>query len=353
MSQSPQLPQSELSSSFFLGVAEKTHPEALTAAMVAEALRAIGRPASVAACEFVRMSSYNHNYRIEVDGEPAELRVWYDASPAGAAAEMALHRRLASSGLPVPRVIVRFAIDGRPACMLTQLAGEEGPNYMPATLKESYVETAADMAGLIAKVHVCAIGLQDLDYREPAWLSNLQSWKPMLDMAKMRGEGERASAIVQRIDAAAARLRTLCDTARLPVGVVHGCPAPFCVLTDNGRISALLDFDSAHRDYLVFDIAHLMSQWGVVADRPSGQERYHPTLVKRILGAYHAVRPLSAEEREALALAIPLRYCIDWLRIWNGVGDTNIVPFSVDEYLDAFEVSLFDDPEWVELIASS
>ncbi len=238
--------------------------------------------------------------------------------------------------------------------MLTQLAGEEGPNYLPATLKESYAETAADMAGLIAKVHVCAIGLQDLEYREPAWLSNLQSWKPMLDIAKMGGEGDRASAIVQSIDAAAARLRTLCDAARLPVGVVHGCPAPFCVLTDaNGRISALLDFDSAHRDYLVFDIAHLMSQWGVVADTRSGKGGHHPTLVRRILGAYHAVRPLSVEEREALALAIPLRHSIDWLRIWNSVGDTKRVPFSVVEYLDAFKVGLFDDADWKALIAQS
>ena len=273
---------------------------------------------------------------------------------------------MASSGLPVPRVVVpeadgQLVVDGRPACVLQRMPGTEGPNYLPRTFKESYARTAVDMAGLIAKVHVCAIGLDDLDYREPAWLSNLQSWKPMLDMAKFGGEsgeekrlGERASAIVQATDAAAARLRTLCDAARLPVGVVHGCPAPFCVLVDDsGGVSALLDFDSAHRDYLVFDIAHLLTQWSAVADTPSEQVRHHPTLVRRIIAAYSAVRPLSADEREALAIAVPLRHCIDWLRIWNSVGDTNIVPFSAEEYLDGFDIGLFDDPEWEALIAES
>ncbi len=120
MSQSPQSPQSESS---FLGVAEKTQPDALTAAMVAAALHAIGHPAEVAACASVRESSYNHNYRIEMDGEPAELRVWYDASPAGAAAEMALHRRLAWNK--------RQREAQRPAAHAPWEVGVAGPETVP------------------------------------------------------------------------------------------------------------------------------------------------------------------------------------------------------------------------------
>ena len=191
------------------------------------------------------------------------------------------------------------------------------------------------------------MGLEELDYREPPWLSNLASWTTELDMAKADG---RAMAVLDAIDSAARRFQVFCDGARLPVGVAHGCPGPWTVLVDDARqIVALLELDSAHRDHLVFDVAHLITQWGQVAVSET-KSRFEPVLVERILKEYSAVRPLSVAEREALVTAVPLRHCIDLLRIWNAVGNEQLVPFSWSEYLDRMQVERFEDSEWRELV---
>ncbi len=231
-----------------------------------------------------------------------------------------------------------------------RIEGEEGPNYSPTEASDAYVETAAAMARLVAMIHVSAMGLEELDYREPPWLTNLASWKTELDMAKADG---RAASVLNAIDSAAVRFHAFCDSARLPVGVVHGGPGAWIVLVDDSRqVAALLEFDSAHRDHLVLDVAHLITQWGQCAVSET-KSRFEPVLVKRILKEYSAVRPLSAAERTALATAVPLRHCIDLLRVWNAVGNEQIVPFSWSEYLDGMQVELFEDSEWRELVMAA
>ena len=329
--------------------------ENLSPATVSEALRRSGHPSHVSACKQARQSAYNFNYDIVLDGAPAALNVWFGAPSTGAAAELALRRRLASCGLPVQRVLVPAAdeyltVAGQPAAMLERIKGEAGPNYVPTKATDAYTETAAAMARLVAKIHVSAMGLEQLDYREPPWLTNLASWKTELDMSKA---DERGAAALKAIDAAATRFTAYCDGARLPVGVVHGCPGPWTVLVDDSRqIAALLDLDSAHRDHLVFDVAHLITQWGQCAVSET-KSRFEPVLVRRILKEYSAVRPLSDAERIALATAVPLRHCIDWLRIWNAVGNARIVPFSWSEYLDGMQIELFEDAAWRDLVVDS
>ena len=319
---------------------------------VTEALRRVGSSSQVTTCEQVRQSRYNFSYDVVLDGAPVALNVWYGASPAGAEAELALRRRLVSCGLPVQRALLpageeRLTVGGQPAVVLERIEGEEGPNYSPTKASDAYIETAAAMARLVAKMHVAAMGLEELDYREPPWLTNLASWKTELDMAKADG---RAVAVLDAIDAAARRFQVFCEGARLPVGVVHGCPGAWTILVDDARqIVALLELDSAHRDHLVFDVAHLITQWGHVAVSEM-KSRFEPVLVRRILKEYSSVRPLSDAEREALVTAVPLRHCIDWLRIWNAVGNEQMVPFSWSEYLDGMQVELFEDTEWRELV---
>ncbi len=326
----------------------------LTPDAVTDALRRIGSPSEVTACEQVRQSAYNFSYDIVLDGGPAALNVWY-GEPAGAVAELALRRRLASCGLPVQNVLVaeadeRLTVAGHPAVVLERLPDEEGPNYAPTKATPSYIETAAAMARLVARIHVGAMGLEDLAYREAPWLTNLGSWKTELEMSRADA---RATAILDEVDTAATRFLTFCDDEQLPVGVVHGCPGAWTVLvTPRWQIAALLEFDSAHRDHLVFDIAHLITQWGQCAVSET-RARFEPVLIRRILKEYSSVRPLSEAERQALVTAVPLRHCIDWLRIWNAVGNEELVPFSWSEYLDGMQVELFEDSEWRELVMAA
>lgn len=157
--------------------------------------------------------------------------------------------------------------------------------------------------------------------------------------------GDRGREIVAAVDAAASAFTVFCDESMLPMGVVHGSPGAYSVLVDDSRIRTLFDLGSAHHDLLVLDVAHIVSQWGVLAD---GERTSHfdPTLVRRIIDGYCSVRPLSHAEREALALAVPLRFAIDWLRIWGLVGQGQ-TPFTWDQYLSAFaRLELTESAEW-------
>ncbi|MCY3812688.1 MAG: phosphotransferase [Gammaproteobacteria bacterium] len=326
----------------------------VTPRSVMAALHEVGSTAKVTACKPIKPPSENYLYEIDLDGSPALLRVWWKASASQADAQLALERRLNSCGLPAATVIVPeqdvgLEIDGRPAAVVQCPEGSPGPNYVPRRASETYAALAEDISRLAAMIHVSAMGLEGLDYRETTWLENLESWTLDLDFSQA---GSRGRDIVATVEAAARRFRAFCDREKLPTGVVHGGPGPWSVLVDGDRITALLDLDEAHRDSLALDVAHIVEQWGVVAhDEP--MRRYDPTLVRRIVRGYCGIRPLSDSEREALAMAVPLRYAIERVRIWNLVG-TARMPLTWDEYLGWFALlDLTDSEEWRALIAGA
>jgi Ser/Thr protein kinase RdoA (MazF antagonist) len=84
---------------------------------------------------------------------------------------------------------------------------------------------------------------------------------------------------------------------QLPKMVVHGDFTMANVLwrgeSSNATISGVLDFERAHRDTPLFDLA-----WGL------GDRR--PPLLRATVAAYHRMRLLSAIEREALPEAMLL-----------------------------------------------
>jgi Ser/Thr protein kinase RdoA (MazF antagonist) len=84
---------------------------------------------------------------------------------------------------------------------------------------------------------------------------------------------------------------------QLPKQVVHGDFTLANVLwrgeSSNATISGVLDFERAHDDTVLFDVA-----WGL------GDRR--PPLLRATVAAYHRTRPLSAIEREALPEAMLL-----------------------------------------------
>ena len=203
---------------------------------------------------------------------------------------------------------------------------------MPTRVTANYAALAEDMARNVATMHVSALGLEALEYRETTWLKNLGTFTRDLDYS---AAGDRGREVVAAVDAAASAFKAFCDESMLPMGVVHGSPGAYSVLVDGDRIRTLFDLGAAHHDLLVLDVAHIVSQWGLLADGER-TNHYDPTLVRRIVRGYCSVRPLSQAEREALVLAVPLRFAIDWLRIWGLVGQGRI-PFTWDQYLGAFE----------------
>ena len=338
------------------GHGESRYPASPTVSprTVTAALQQLGLSSRVTACNAVEQLTENHLYEIDLDDRTVALRVWAVASPAEAHAQMTLERRLASCGLPVPGVILpsgreTLVINGRPAAVLEHHEGRPGPNYVPRRVSETYAALAEAMARTIATMHVSALGLETLDYREAAWLKNLGTFTQDLDFSDA---GDRGREVVAGVESAATAFKEFCEEAMLPTGVVHGSPGAYSVLVDDDGVRSLFDLGSAHCDLLVLDVAHIVSQWGVAGHRDSANP-YRGELVRRIVDGYCAVRPLSGSEREALAMGVPLRYAIDWLRIWTLVGEGK-TPFSWEQYLDAFaQLGLVASSAWRSLFESA
>jgi homoserine kinase type II len=110
-----------------------------------------------------------------------------------------------------------------------------------------------------------------------------------------------------RVDASGRRdLKEAADTVRrlmdhyepqrssgLPGGVVHGDLFGDNVLFREGRVVALLDFESASRGVFAYDVMVTMLAW-CFGDELDVQ------LAGALLRAYHAVRPLTGPELDAL-----------------------------------------------------
>jgi homoserine kinase type II len=79
---------------------------------------------------------------------------------------------------------------------------------------------------------------------------------------------------------------------RLPKGAIHA--DLFCdnVLFDGERVAGIIDFGFAATDFLAYDIAIAVNDWCDDADGGLDDAR-----VAAFVGGYHAVRPLSDEER--------------------------------------------------------
>ncbi len=110
----------------------------------------------------------------------------------------------------------------------------------------------------------------------------------------------------------AAELKFLTGFAkvRMPRGAIHG--DLFCdnVLFVGEQVSGIIDFGFAATDFLAYDLAITVNDW-CVADPANGA--LVPDLVSALVGAYDAVRPLTADERAqwpALLRAAALRF---WL----------------------------------------
>jgi len=105
------------------------------------------------------------------------------------------------------------------------------------------------------------------------------------------------------------RQQTGYGKGKLPKGAIHG--DLFCdnVLFAGTRVAGIIDFGFAATDFPAYDLAITANDWCLAADAAELDER----LCRALLGAYHAVRPLTDDERlqwPTLLRAAALRF---WL----------------------------------------
>lgn len=191
---------------------------------------------------------------------------------------------------------------GRPAAVVTFLDG--------VSVRKPTALHCAELGQALGRLHAAGEGFS---IRRPNALS-VSGWRPLADAARGRSDVVQAgldaeiAAELDRLEAAFAQLD-------LPAGVIHADLFPNNVLFLGDRLSGLIDFYFACDDAYAYDVAVCLNSWCFEAD-----QSFNVTKGRALLEAYHAARPLSAAEIEALptlargsAIRFLLTRLVDWL----------------------------------------
>ena len=213
-----------------------------------------------------------------------------------------LMAHLARSGVEVPapapdRTGALFSVlNGRPAGLVARIDGT------PVTAPEA-AECAA-VGGALARMHVAAERYRArlTNRRGPAW------WRQAARAVRPFLSDEQNELLQGEV-----RFLTGFGKGTLPKGAIHG--DLFCdnVLFANGRVAGIIDFGFAATDFFAYDLAIAVNDW-CVGDPALGN--LDAVRTKAMVRAYHAVRPLTDDERSqwtALLRAAALRFWVSRL----------------------------------------
>ncbi len=186
-------------------------------------------------------------------------------------------------------------LNGKPASLVSRLDGS--PVAAPAAAH------CAEVGAALARMHVASAGYRArlTNRRGPAW------WRQAARAVRGYLDAGQNELLVAEL-----KFLTGFGKGALPRGAIHG--DLFCdnVLFSGAQLSGIIDFGFAATDFLAYDLAIAVNDWCIVksGDRAGALV---PELVAALTGAYHAIRPLTVDERtqwSALLRAAALRF---WL----------------------------------------
>lgn len=286
-----------------------------------EDARRIGREhgVSIAAIRGILAGSVNTNYECTLEGGGrAFLRVYEEQDAAGAALEIRLLEHLGARGVPTVRPLPRAA-SARDGMALSSYSGKAAAVFPwidgEVLCQKRVTEDVMEQVGrVLARIHVAGAGFEGAE-RSRFDASHLRG---RLLGLRARGYG-RASltggvaggevgADVERL---AERLAAYVERERArggpePAALVHGDVFRDNVLWRDGRMAAVLDFESASLGSVTFDLCVTMLAW-CYGDALEGG------LARALARGYTRERPLSAADRERLfddAVFAALRFSI-------------------------------------------
>lgn len=215
-----------------------------------------------------------------------------------------LMAHLARHGIPCPAPVASLhdaylgELNGKPAALVTRLPGRS--IVRPGTAE------CRELGLLLARMHLAArsYGAYLENPRGPRWWRMAaRDLEPFVDAGERRLlEAELAFQARQRFP-------------DLPRGPVHADLFRDNALFEGARLSGVFDFYFAGVDCLLYDVAVCANDW-CLAD-PARDRALEPGRLQAFLGAYDALRPFSAEEREAwpaMLRAAALRFWLSRLR---------------------------------------
>ncbi|HZP41744.1 MAG TPA: homoserine kinase [Candidatus Binatia bacterium] len=238
--------------------------------------------------------SVNSNFRLALaDGRAVFARVYEEQDERGAAWETALVTHLAHAGVPTPPALARVDGRGRVATLgagaaarpVALFAWSGGEVLCQASVRP---RVAWDVGAALARVHRAAARFAD---GRPGRFGVAELRTRCATIARATDPELLAVAPVLDAELAAA---AAARTPGLPGGVVHGDLFRDNVLWRDGRVVALLDFESAGAETWAYDLMVTVLAWcfGAALDE---------SLVHALLAGYQSERPLAPAETAALA----------------------------------------------------
>lgn len=220
---------------------------------------------------------------------------------------LGLMHHLAARGLSCPLPLPRHdgnllgELSGRPAALISFLEG--------MWLRKPEARHCREVGKALAELHLAGEGFE---LKRPNALS-LEGWKTLWQKSAGRAD-EVETGLQDEITAELAFLESHWPRD-LPAGVIHADLFQDNVFFLGDGLSGLIDFYFACNDMLAYDVAICLNAWCFEKDGS-----YNITKGRALLEGYDAVRPLSAQEREALpvlcrgsALRFFLTRLYDWL----------------------------------------
>jgi homoserine kinase type II len=236
----------------------------------------------------VEGGSVNSNFSFERDGRRWFLRIYEEQDAAGAEAERAMVAALASAGVPTPVATAHGTLAGKPAAVFPWVDGMMSCQRAVTPARAAAVGAALGRVALAGK----GVELSAGRFHEGALL-------------------ERTARIPVETYPIV-RIRTILDDLAknrdraLPTGLVHGDLFRDNVLWSgdastsqrpafggSADVAALLDFESAFRGPLAYDLAVLVLSWAYA-------DAFVPDLARAMVRGYESVRPLEPAEKRAL-----------------------------------------------------
>jgi homoserine kinase type II len=205
----------------------------------------------------------------------------------------------------------------RPAAVVTFLDG--------ISVRRPLAYHCAEVGQALARLHLAGDGFG----RNRRNALSVEGWRPLFSACGGRADEVQyglGDAIRRELDYLEA-----CWPADLPGGVIHADLFPDNVFFLNRRASGLIDFYFACNDMLAYDVAICINAWCFEADAA-----LNITKARALLAGYSTVRPLAANEADALpllcrgsALRFLLTRLYDWLTVPEGAL---VVPKDPIEY---------------------
>ncbi len=209
-----------------------------------------------------------------------------------------LMAHLARAGCDVPAPIpdrtgaLFSLLNGKPASLVERVHG--------VPVESPDASHCAKVGAALARLHVASQTYRArlTNRRGPAW------WRTAARAVKPFLTPDQAALLDAEI-----KFQTGFGRVKLAKGAIHG--DLFCdnVLFDSERVAGIIDFGFAATDFYAYDLAITVNDWCI----DGRNAPLHPSLVHALVSAYDALRPSSADEREAwpsLLRAAALRF---WL----------------------------------------